>query len=95
MFRTWFARRDQSLTPLAEAPVPKDLWVSREAEVVTYQPIPKELSEHHANLLFSGVDQGVRAPNAEILGGYIALIATNNSEVQTPPDSLDRMHTCL
>jgi hypothetical protein len=66
------------LTPLAEAPVPKDLWISSDAEVVYYPPIPNELLEHHANLLFSGVAQEVRALNPEIPGGHIALIATVN-----------------
>jgi hypothetical protein len=83
------------MTPLPEAPIPKDPWISPEAEVVTYPPIQDELIEHHANLLFSGVAQGVRAPNPEIPGGHIALIATNDNEVQTPPDSLDNIHACL
>jgi hypothetical protein len=77
------------MTRLAEAPVPKDLWISPEAEVVSYQPVPNELSEHHANLLFSGVAQGIRAPNPEIPGGHIALIAANASCVQ-PADAEER-----
>jgi hypothetical protein len=71
------------------------LWLSPDPEVVTYPPIPNELTENHANLLFSGVTQGVRAPNLEIPGGHIAPIATNNNRVQTPPNSLDRMHACI
>jgi hypothetical protein len=56
----WFARRDhviEGMVPLADAPVPKDGWISPDAEVVSYPPIPNELSEFHANLLFSGVAQ--------------------------------------
>jgi hypothetical protein len=54
--RMWFARSDQSIpemAPLAESPVPKDLWISPEAEVVTYPPILNEQSEIHAEMLFS------------------------------------------
>jgi hypothetical protein len=34
-----------------------------------------------ANLLFSGEDQGVRAPNPEIPRGSVALVAVNNKEM--------------
>jgi hypothetical protein len=71
-----------------------DRWISPEAEVISYPPIPNEQSEAHAEMLFSGVSHGVRAPNPEIPGGHIAHIATNNNGVQTPPNSLDRMHAC-
>jgi hypothetical protein len=33
--------------------------------------------------------------NPGIPGGHIALTATNNNGVQTPPNSLDMMHACL
>jgi hypothetical protein len=82
------------MTPLAEAPVPTDLWISAEAQVVSYPAISNDLSKHHATFLVSGVAQGVRAPNPEIPGGHIARVATNNNRVQTPPSSLDRMHAC-
>jgi hypothetical protein len=75
--RPWFGRRDQAqsgLTPLAEAPIPKDLWISPDVQVVSAPPLPNELSERSAELLFSGVAQGVRALNPEIPDGHIALI---------------------
>jgi hypothetical protein len=96
--RMRFARRDQTIAdmvPLPEAPVPKDRWISPGADVISHPPFPNEVSESHAGLLFSGVAQGIRAPNPEIPGGHIALIATNNNGVQAPPNSRDRMHACL
>jgi hypothetical protein len=64
-------------------------------EVASYPPISNGLADDHANLPFSGVAQGVRDLNPEIPGGYIALVATNNNGVQTPPNSLERIHACL
>jgi hypothetical protein len=40
--RVWFARKDQAavgMVPLADAPIPKDRWISPDAEVVTYPPV--------------------------------------------------------
>jgi hypothetical protein len=37
--------------PLAEAPVPRDRWVSNEAEVLTYPPTPDEHAAGSAQLL--------------------------------------------
>jgi hypothetical protein len=96
--RLWFGRRDQEqagLTHLAEAPTPKDVWISPDDQVVSAPPTPNEFCENHASLLFSGVAQGVPASNPEIPDDHIALIATNNHRVQTPSNSLERMHACL
>jgi hypothetical protein len=46
-------------------------------------------------MLFTGIVQGFRVPNPAIPGAHIALIATNNNRVQTPINSLDKMHVCL
>jgi hypothetical protein len=95
--RVWFARKDQvtaGIAPLAEESVPKDRWISPDAEVVTYPPILNEGAEDRAALLFSGLTQGVRAPNPEISGGYVALVVTNNNKVPKPSNSLERIHAC-
>jgi hypothetical protein len=81
------------LSSCAIEPINSDLQCN--AEVVSYQPIPNEYSESYASLLFSGVPQRIRAPNPEILGGYVSLVATNNNRVEISPNSLDRMHACL
>jgi hypothetical protein len=47
--RLWFGHRDQALggmTPLAEAPLPKDLWFSPEAQMVSWSPISDDLAEN-------------------------------------------------
>jgi hypothetical protein len=78
MPRMWFARTDQvpaGMVPLEKAPPPKDPWTSPDAEVVSYPSIPNESSEDHANLLFSGLAQGISAPKSEIPSGHIALVA--------------------
>jgi hypothetical protein len=72
----------------------KSLRIGRRV-LLTYQPILNEGLEDHAALLFSGIAQGVRAPNPEIPGGYVALVAANNKEVQKPLDALDRMQACM
>jgi hypothetical protein len=74
MLRVWFAKEEDAVAgirPLAEAPVPKDRWISPDAEVVSYPPMPNEVVEHSAQILFSGVSQGARVPHPEIPGGYI------------------------
>jgi hypothetical protein len=96
--RAWFARRDQAtavVTLLAEAPVPKDRWISPDAEFVIYPPILNEESEDHTDRPSSGFAQGVGTPNPEIPGGYIALVATNNNRLREQPNSLDGMHAYL
>jgi hypothetical protein len=60
--------------------------------VVTYPLIPNEFAANSANPPFSGQVQGVRTLNPEIPGGSIALVATNNTEVQFPPASLEKVH---
>jgi hypothetical protein len=80
--------------PLAEAPVPKDKWVSNEAVVLRYPPMPDEYAESSPALLF-GERKQERYDDPEVHGGKIALIATKNNEVQKPRNSLDRMHTSL
>jgi hypothetical protein len=98
VLRIWFAPRAQTqigLVPLAEEAIPKERWISPEAEVITYPPVPDDVAGNYANVLFSGLAQGTRDSNPEIPGGHTALIATNNNRVQTPPNSLERMHARL
>jgi hypothetical protein len=69
LLKIWFMQKEfaeAGLKPLAEAPTPKDGWISAEAEVVSCPPIPDEYAEARANPLFSGVVQGIRALNPEI-----------------------------
>jgi hypothetical protein len=80
--------------PLAETPVPKDKWVSREAVVLTYPQIPDQYAQKSAQILLGGRPQE-RYDDPEVQGGKIALIASNNNIVQKPPNSLDRMHASL
>jgi hypothetical protein len=47
--RVWFGREDVAaacITPLVEAPVPKDRWISPDSEVMTYPPMPTEFVEN-------------------------------------------------
>jgi hypothetical protein len=46
-------------------------------------------------ILFGSDAQGVRAPNPEVQGGYISLVATNNNKVEQPPYNLERMPSSL
>jgi hypothetical protein len=96
--RAWFAKEEldrAGIPPLAEAAVPRDKLVSRDAESMTYPPMPDEFVGNSAELLFSGGSLRSRVPNPEIAGGYIALIEQNNNQMQDPPLALDRMHACL
>jgi hypothetical protein len=98
VLRVWFAPEEVAAAggkPLAKTPVGKDMWVTHDAEVLTCPPMPEEFAGQSAQLLFSGISQGVRTPNPEIAGGYIALIAQNDNIVQEPPFALDRMHASL
>jgi hypothetical protein len=72
--------------------VGKDRWVTQDAEVLTYPPMPEDFVEQSAQLLFSGISQGVRKPNPEVSGCYIAPGAQNDNIVQDPPFALDHMH---
>jgi hypothetical protein len=81
--RVWFtpttyiaAGLDQ---PLAEAPVSKDKWVSDDAVVLTYPPMPDQFADSGAALLFGRRKQD-RCDDPEVQGGKIALIVdkTNN-----------------
>jgi hypothetical protein len=80
--------------PLAETPVPKDKWVSHEAVVLTYPPMPDQYVPNSSQILLEGHLQE-RYPDPEVQGGKIALIASNNNKVQRPPNSLDRMRAYL
>jgi hypothetical protein len=80
--------------PLAEAPVPKDKWVSTEAVVLTYPPMPDQYAQKSAELLFGGRSQE-RYDDPEVQGGRIALIALFHNIVEKPPDCLHRMHASL
>jgi hypothetical protein len=80
--------------PLAETPVPTDKWVSTEAIVLTYPPMPDQYAQHSAQILFGGQTQE-RYDDPDVQGGKIALITSNNNRVQKPPNSLDRMHASL
>jgi hypothetical protein len=98
MLRIWFASQAQTeigLGPLAEEALPKDRWISPDAEVITCPPVDDDASDGYPNVLFSGVNQGIREPHPELPGRHIALIATNNNRVQTPPYTLERMQACL
>jgi hypothetical protein len=66
--------------------------LDQEEEAITYPPVLDQEAESHASALCDGVLQTIRAPNPEIPGGSIALVAINNNMVQEPPDSLARMH---
>jgi hypothetical protein len=98
ILRGWFTPEELAAAgavPLVELSVPKDGWVSPEAEVLAFPLLPPEMEERAAKILFNGVDQGVREPNPEIPGGRIALIATNSNLVQEPQASLERIHAFL
>jgi hypothetical protein len=68
LFRMPYQGNMLGMVPLAEAPVPKDRWISPEAEVLLYQPIKNEEADDYSELLLSGVVQEVRV-NPEIPGG--------------------------
>jgi hypothetical protein len=97
--RVWITPKafwKSGIRPLVEASVPRDRWTNIEgAEVVSYPLIPNDLAENSANLLFSGDLQGVRSADPEIPGGFIALVATNDNEMQKPPHSLERIHASV
>jgi hypothetical protein len=62
----WFASEEIAAVravPLAEFPVSKDRWIAADAEVLTFPSMPNEFVEQAAQLLFNGVDQGVRTEN--------------------------------
>jgi hypothetical protein len=47
--RAWFAKKEDEasgIRPLLERPVPKDRWVSHDAEAFSYPPMPGEFVEH-------------------------------------------------
>jgi hypothetical protein len=80
--------------PLADLPIPKGKWVSKDVVVLTYPPMPDRHAIQSAQILLGGRQQE-RYDDPEVQGGRIALVASNNNKVQKPPNSLDRMHASL
>jgi hypothetical protein len=96
--------------PLAEQPIVKDKWIHQEViphpdieegflietTVLSYPPLEDRFVSNSAKILFGpSAKLQERYPDPEVQGGKIALIASNNNEVQKPPNSLDRMHASL
>jgi hypothetical protein len=93
--RIWFASDDspKCVKPLAEQPRPKDRWLGPdEIEVVTFPPIEKDAAPSIAESLFGpNITGGDFVHDPKIPGGNIALIETNNDEVQKPVGNLVQM----
>jgi hypothetical protein len=83
--RVWFAKEEidaAGIRPLAEAAHVKDKWVTHDAEVMTYPPMSEELARDSVHQVLAKAKSCDRNPNPEIPGGYIALIAQDNNQVQ-------------
>jgi hypothetical protein len=98
--RVWISPKvcvDQGYKPLMESRLPKDRWIMSDVEALTYPPVPKELAQDVAQLLFSGPDRGRmnRSPNLQRPGGSTALAVNNNNKVQELPTSLPRMQASV
>jgi hypothetical protein len=98
VLKVWYTPRDFIRAglniPLAEKPTPKDKWFNGKVTVLTYPPMPDDLSVHFARILLGGTQQE-RYDDPEVQGGRIALIASDHNKVQRPSSSLDHMHASL
>jgi hypothetical protein len=87
MPRVWFTAEELALSghdePLAEIPVPKDRWITEDAEVISYRPMPGEFAPNSARVSF-GRELQAHNSDPEVAGGHIArVVAADNNPVQT------------
>jgi hypothetical protein len=64
MLRVWFTLEEAAAScvdkPLAEIPFAKDRWLTNEAEVLTYPPMPDDITLPSAQILFGEDIRGIQ-----------------------------------
>jgi hypothetical protein len=71
-----------------EAAIPKDRWISPEADTLFTPVVPNEKVEEEATLFSANPLSMARTSNPEWPRGAIALVVSNNLPVPAPPEPL-------